>query len=76
MTPLPHQPTDLVRELQDNHAPWVTADQRQQLLAKLESDRLLPVSAADIITQVVVNIKHLRCGCSVGSICGHRVILI
>src|SRR5262245_19709973 len=75
MTPLPHQPAELVLELQDDHALGVTAHQRQQLLAQLESDRLLPVSTADIITQVVVNIKHLRCGCSVGSICGHRVIL-
>src|SRR5262249_25136209 len=28
MTPLPHQPGDLVLVLQDNHALWVTAYQR------------------------------------------------
>jgi hypothetical protein len=49
MTPLPHQPADLVLKLQDDYALWITSYQRQQLLGELERNRLLPMRAADII---------------------------
>src|SRR5262249_39889521 len=75
MTALRHEPGDLLLQLQDDHPPGITPHQCKELSGQLVSDRLLPVGAAHIVAQIVMNIKYLRCWGGIGHICHGWAVL-
>src|SRR2546428_695499 len=70
MAPRGYEPGDLVLQLQNDHAPGTMPHQREKLPGRSKSARLLPVGVAHIITQIVMNINHLRGWCGIGRV-GH-----
>src|SRR5437762_12973577 len=75
MTPLRYEPGDLVLQLQDDHSLGITPHQREEISGQLESDRLLPAGVAHIVAQIIMDIKHLRCCCSISRVCHGWAVL-